>query len=69
MAMLKGVSPFVLSRAMSFEELKTSAEKVLMKSSNIKQGDKIVVIAGLPIKDMRSANIVLFCTVGEKVLI
>tara|TARA_B100000945_G_C20424314_1_gene619558 strand:+ start:377 stop:1849 length:1473 start_codon:yes stop_codon:yes gene_type:complete len=69
MAMLKGVSPFVLSRAMSFEELMTSAEKVLLKSSNIKQGDKIVIIAGLPIKDMRSANIVLFCTVGEKVLI
>jgi hypothetical protein len=42
---------------------------VLLEASNIKEGDKIVIIAGLPIEDMRSANIVLLYTIGEKVKI
>ena len=69
MALLRGVVPFVVPRAMNLEEITRSAEQVLLKSSNIKEGDKIVIIAGLPIEDMRSANIVLVYTLGENVKI
>ena len=69
MALLRGVVPFVVPRAMNLEEITRSAEQVLLESSNIKEGDKIVIIAGLPIEDMRSANIVLLYTIGENVKI
>jgi pyruvate kinase len=69
MALLRGVVPFVVPRAMNLEEITKSAEHVLLKSSNIKEGDRIVIIAGLPIEDMRSANIVLLYTIGENVKI
>ena len=69
MALLRGVVPFVVPRAMDLEEITRSAEHVLLKSSNIKEGDRIVIIAGLPIEDMRSANIVLLYTIGENVKI
>ena len=69
LALLRGVVPFVVPRAMNLEEITRSAEHVLLEASNIKEGDKIVIIAGLPIEDMRSANIVLLYTIGEKVKI
>lgn len=69
MALLRGVVPFVVPRAMNLEEITRSAEQALLESSNIKEGDKIVIIAGLPIEDMRSANIVLLYTIGENVKI
>ncbi len=69
MALLRGVVPFVVPRAMNLEEITRSAEHALLESSNIKEGDKIVIIAGLPIEDMRSANIVLLYTIGENVKI
>mgnify|MGYP001457965183 FL=1 len=68
-ALLRGVVPFVVPRAMNLEEITRSAEQVLLSQSNIKEGDKIVIIAGLPIEDMRSANIVLLYTIGENVKI
>jgi len=69
LALLRGVAPFVVPRAMNLEEITKSAEHVLLQSSNVKEGDKIVIIAGLPIEDMRSANIVLLYTIGENVKI
>lgn len=69
LALLRGVVPFVVPRAMNLEEITRAAEHVLLKASNIKEGDKIVIIAGLPIEDMRSANIVLLYTIGENVKI
>jgi len=69
LALLRGVVPFVVPRAMNLEDITRSAEHVLLEVSNIKEGDKIVIVAGLPIEDMRSANIVLLYTIGEKVKI
>ena len=64
-ALFRGVVPFQVPRAMTLEEMTRSAEEVLLQSSRLALGDQIVIIAGLPIADMRPANILLLHTIGD----
>ncbi len=64
MALFRGVVPFQVPRVMTLEEMTRSAEQVLLQSSPLDVGDQIVIIAGIPIADMRPANIVLLHTIG-----
>jgi pyruvate kinase len=64
MALFRGVVAFLVPRAMTLEEMTRSAEQVLLQSSGMGVGDEVVIIAGIPIADMRPANIVLLHTIG-----
>jgi pyruvate kinase len=67
MALMRGVNPFLLPRAMSLQEMVKSAENVLLEKSEIKIGQQVVVIAGLPIERMPPSNMVLLHTVGSDI--
>ena len=67
MALMRGVNPFLLPRAMSLQEMVISAENVLLERSEIEIGQQVVVIAGLPIERMPPSNMVLLHTVGSDI--
>ena len=67
MALFRGAIPFQVPRAMTLEEIIRSAEHVLLQSSRLEVGDQIVIIAGIPIVEMRSANNLLLHTIGGEI--
>ena len=64
MALFRGAIPFQVPRAMTLEEMTKSAEEVLLRSSLLEVGDKIVIISGSPIWEMRTANNLMLHTIG-----
>ncbi len=65
MALVWGVKPFKVARAFSIEEMTWSLERVMANVPNTSKGDQVVVMGGLPVSRMGSANFILLHRIGE----
>lgn len=67
MALMLGVTPFIVPRAMTLQEMVKSAEDLLLDNNIVKIGQRVVVIAGLPIDRMPPSNTVVLHTIGDAI--
>jgi pyruvate kinase len=65
LSMYWGVKPFLIPYASTVENLIYIIEESLISSTDIKPGDQIVIIAGLPLSTRRPANFALLHTIGD----
>ena len=64
MAMHWGVSPQLVSKAQSVEEMIQRVEKAGREAGLLKQGDQVVLVASMPIGAMGPPNFTLLHTIG-----
>ena len=64
MALLWGVEPHLVPMAGSVEEMIEHVEGALLHSERIARGEKVVVVASLPIGAMGPANFVLLHSIS-----
>jgi pyruvate kinase len=64
MALLWGVEPHLVPMSNTVEEMIEHVESALLHSESITRGEKVVVVASLPIGEMGPANFVLLHTIG-----
>jgi pyruvate kinase len=64
LGMYWGVDPFLIPLANSVEEMLSMVEKEILSSTNIRAGQQIVLISGLPIQEMKKPNFALLHTIG-----
>lgn len=67
MALMRGVSPFLVPHTNSLQDMVKSAEQVLLDSREVEMGHLAVVIAGLPIERMPPSNTVLLHRIGADI--
>jgi pyruvate kinase len=65
MALYSGVYPMMVDLSHSVDEMLDSIEATTLKLHAMKPGQKIVVISGYPIGDMRPPNLVMLHTLGQ----
>ncbi len=63
MAMLWGVTPFLISRAETVEMMLAYVEDAIRSAGSLRAGQEVVLVAGFPIGAMQAANFVLLHTV------
>lgn len=61
-----GVTPSLVSRAESIEEMTRVVDQAMMEASPLQPGQQVVIICGYPVSACRPANLVLLHTVGER---
>ena len=66
MAMMWGVNPHLVPHAKTVEVMLTHVEAAIIASTKLKPGQEVVLIAGFPIGEMRSANFALLHTIGQR---
>ena len=67
LCMYWGVEPFLVPFANSVEEMVAMVDKEIVNSTNIRTGQEIVLISGLPIQKLMKPNFVLLHTIGGAV--
>lgn len=65
MALMWNVTPYLVPRATSLEEMLLEVEQTLMRRTGLSEGQQVVVIAGLPVARMGPANVVILHTIGQ----
>lgn len=65
MGMYWGVTPFLVPYSDSLEEMIRHVEKTLLGKINFKPGQKVILVSGFPIGEMRSTNLALMHTIGS----
>jgi pyruvate kinase len=65
LSMCWGVIPYLIPYASSVESMICIIEESMISSAQIKPGEQIVLIAGLPISAKRPPNLALLHTVGD----
>lgn len=65
MAVYAGVVPIMVSLSHSIDEMLESIETTTYNLHSMKPGQKVVVISGYPIGDMRPPNLVMLHTLGQ----
>jgi len=61
-----GVHPYFIPFATTLEEMISHVEHALLSFTSINIGQKVVIISGFPISDLRPANLALLHTIGER---
>lgn len=61
-----GVIPHLVPFSNSLEEMIHHVEKALLETTSMKPGNKVVVISGFPIGEMRSTNLALLHTISSQ---
>ena len=59
-----GVEPFLIPFADTVEEMVAMVDKEIVSSTDIRTGQEIVLISGLPIQKLMKPNFVLLHTIG-----
>jgi len=67
MALYSGVSPLLVDLSHSVDEMLGSIESTVLTLRTMKPGQKVVVISGYPIGDMRPPNLVMLYTLGQHI--
>ena len=65
MGMYWGVVPHLVPLSETLKEMIIHVEEALMISGELKAGQKVVLISGFPINEMRSTNLALLHTIGS----
>ncbi len=65
MAVYAGVLPIMVALSHSIDEMLESIETTTLGMHGLKPGQKVVVISGYPIGDMRPPNLVMLHTLGQ----
>ena len=65
LAMLWGVAPYLVPMADSVESMLQHVESALLHDSPVRQGQQVILVAGLPIAHQGPANIILLHKVGQ----
>ena len=65
MSMYWGVVPHLVPLSETLKEMIIHVEEALMISGELKAGQKVVLISGFPINEMRSTNLALLHTIGS----
>jgi pyruvate kinase len=66
MAMMWGVTPYLVPQAETVEVMLTHVEAAIISSTGLKPGQEVVLIAGFPIGRMGPANFALLHTIGQR---
>jgi pyruvate kinase len=64
MALYWGVQPYLIPIASSVEEMVARMEDALHQTTQIKDGDRVVLVASLPVGALGPANLIYLHTVG-----
>lgn len=67
MALFWGVDPHLIPMASSVEEMIAHTEQALVESGKVSVGDRVVLVASLPVGAMGPANMTYLHTIGEEV--
>lgn len=67
MALFWGVDPHLIPMADSVEDMIRQMEKALVQSGRVEVGDKVVLVASLPVGAMGPANMTYLHTIGEEI--
>ncbi|MBI3761970.1 MAG: pyruvate kinase [Chloroflexi bacterium] len=65
LALMWGVTPYLVPTADSVESMLTQVEGALLRSSPVRSGQQVILVAGMPITHQGPANILLLHTVGR----
>ena len=65
MGMYWGVTPYLVPISNTLEEMIIHVEEALLTSGALKTGQKVVLISGFPIGEMRATNLALLHTIGS----
>ena len=65
MGMYWGVTPHLVPLSDTLKDMIIHVEEALMTSDKLKKGQKVVLISGFPIGEMRSTNLALLHTIGS----
>ena len=65
MGMYWGVIPHLVPLSETLKEMIIHVEEVLKVSGELEAGQKVVLISGFPIGEMRSTNLALLHTIGS----
>lgn len=60
-----GVTPYLVTRSDSIEEMLQAVEETMLRCSPVEPGQQVVLICGYPIAQARPTNLALLHTVGE----
>ncbi|MDH3942663.1 MAG: pyruvate kinase [Anaerolineae bacterium] len=66
MAIYWGVFPYLVPFANSMEDMLAHVDNAMVASTPLKSGEKVVVITGFPIGEMRPPNLALLYTIGQR---
>lgn len=66
MALFWGVEPHLIPMAKSVEEMVEHMEKALLRSRIVGEGDRVVLVASLPVGALGPANLLYLHTLGEQ---
>lgn len=66
MAIFWGVFPYLVPFADTMEDMLAHVDNAMVASTPLKSGEKVVVITGFPIGEMRPPNLALLYTVGQR---
>jgi pyruvate kinase len=65
MGMYWGVSPHLVPISDTLKEMILHVESTLLENNELKLGQKVVLLSGFPIGEMRSTNLALLHTIGS----
>ncbi|MGV8027294.1 MAG: pyruvate kinase [Anaerolineaceae bacterium] len=60
-----GVIPFLVPFSNTLKDMITHVEETMFKYTDIKEGQKVIIVSGFPIGAMRSTNLALLHTIGS----
>lgn len=66
MALFWGVDPHLIPMADSVEEMIDHMERSLLRSGRVEEGDRVVLVASLPVGAMGPANMTYLHTIGQR---
>ena len=59
-----GIQPFLVPVAQSVEQMISIVESSILSSTDLKKGQQIIIVTGLPVYSMRAPNFALLHTIG-----
>lgn len=60
-----GVIPFLVPFSSTLKDMITHVEETMFKYTDIKEGQKVIIVSGFPIGAMRATNLALLHTIGS----
>ncbi len=60
-----GVTPFLVKQAQTIKSMLADVEETMMKTTSIQAGQRVVLICGFPVDQVRPTNLALLHTVGS----
>jgi pyruvate kinase len=65
LGMYWGLTPYLVPFSVTLSDMLVHVEEVLLKSGEYEKGQKVVLLSGFPIGDMRATNLALLHTIGS----